>query len=289
MKLIITFTVFLLCAANAFAQQQFTRAQDYYDLESKIALKMDTATGRFHWDTLPGKIPVIYSKGHQIRARTLGNLVAQCAAFYKSIFPKIKFDFCVMVLDAADRHKIHLDGPFGGPSSLPEINKLFIGTDKQAIGRGYGQADHSADDQISPFDCIILHELGHVFLQSFNNTFTGKLWADEFLASYFAICFFEQHKNYPGLPQVGATGYTPEYRTLTDFERLYFNVGGPNYGWYQAQFQNLCYELYPRFKTELLRKFIENYSDAGKKLPPLDLLKLLAPEITNQWLEEMEQ
>ncbi|MEO9023347.1 MAG: hypothetical protein ABI290_14535, partial [Ginsengibacter sp.] len=138
------------------------------------------------------------------------------------------------------------------------------------------------------FDCIALHELGHAFLQKFNKLYTGKLWADEFLASYFAICFFEEHKNYRGLPQVGESGYQPKYKTLADFERLYDQVGAQNYGWYQGQFQNLGYELYPKFKTELLTKFIDNYSADGKKLAPLVLLQQLAPEITNQWLKGME-
>lgn len=286
MKSITTIVAILLCAISGFAQQQFISAQNYYDLENKEALRINAAISNFHWNTLPGKIPVIYSKGYLVRAQTLRNLVEQCIAFYQPIFSKTQFDLSMVILDSSDRHKIHLDG--AGPSSLPEINKLFIGAEKQMVAKGYGEVDNSADDQISRFDCTALHELGHIFLQSFNNTFTGNLWADEFLASYFAICFFEQHKIYPGLPQVGETGYTPKYKTLTDFERLYFTVGGPNYGWYQAQFQNLGYELYPKLKTSLINKFIENASSDGKKIDPLDLLKQLAPATMNQWLKRME-
>ena len=144
------------------------------------------------------------------------------------------------------------------------------------------------DMHLSEFDCIALHELGHIFLQTFNHTFTGKLWKDEFLASYLAFCFLKEHKNYPALPQAGEFNYQPKYKTLVDFERLYNKVGDRNYGWYQAQFQNLGYELYPKFKTDLIKKFIANYSANGKKLDPLVLLQQLAPEITNQWIKEMK-
>ena len=144
------------------------------------------------------------------------------------------------------------------------------------------------DMHLSEFDCIALHELGHIFLQTFNHTFTGKLWKDEFLASYLAFCFLKEHKNYPALPQVGEFNYQPKYKTLVDFEQQYNKVGARNYGWYQGQFQNLGYELYPKFKTDLIKKFIANYSATGKKLDPLVLLQQLAPEITNQWIKEMK-
>lgn len=90
------------------------------------------------------------------------------------------------------------------------------------------------------------------------------------------------------MPQVGETGYQPKYKTLADFERLYSNVGAPNYGWYQGRFQELGYQLYSKFKTDLIKKFIGNYSVNGKHLDPLILLQQLAPEITNQWLKEMK-
>lgn len=273
------------------ASQSLLKPQIYYQSEAKAAAQIDTAIQSFHWDTLPGKIKVLYSKNYKIRAQTIQKLVEKCAEFYKPKFPETKFDLNIMVLTRQDWYKIHLNklSSYGMPNCIPEISKLFIAADKKAIGKLFGESDHTSDTQLSKFDCIALHELGHAFLQTFNHLYTGKLWADEFLASYFAICFFEQNKGYPGLPQVGEKGYTPKYRTLTDFERLYDNVGARNYGWYQGQFQNLGYELYPKFKTQLIKIFIDNFSDAGKKLPPLDLLQQLAPDITNPWLNKMKK
>lgn len=290
MKSLFSFVILLLCSINIFAQQRFTDAKDYYRFEAKEAARINSAVNTFHWDTLRGKIPVLYSKNYKVRAKAVQALVEECAEFYRPLFPKIKFDLHIMVLTQDDWNKIHLDNlsPYGMPNCIPEISKLFIAADKKAVGELFGETDNSPDTHLSEFDCIALHELGHAFLQSFNKLYTGKLWADEFLASYFAICFFEEHKNYPGLPQVGETGYIPKYKTLTDFEQLYSNMEAQNYGWYQAQFQNLGNELYPKFRTGLLEIFIENYSETGKKLSPLDLLKQIAPEITTEWIEEMD-
>lgn len=290
MKLIITLTAFFLCTICSYAQQNYNNAQQYYESEANEAAKIGSAINSFHWDTLSGKIPVLYSKNYKVRAKTLQSMVENCAEFYEPKFPKIKFDLYIMVLTKEDWYKIHLNelSSYGMPNYIPEINKLFIAADKKAVGKLFGETDNTSGTHLSKFDCIALHELGHAFLQNFNKLYTGKLWADEFLASYFAICFFEEHKNYPGLPQVGESGYQPKYKTLADFERLYDKVGAQNYGWYQGQFQNLGYKLYPKFKTELLTKFIDNYSANGKKLDPLVLLQQLAPEKTNQWLKEME-
>jgi hypothetical protein len=133
-----------------------------------------------------------------------------------------------------------------------------------------------------------LHELGHIFIERANHIYIPEKWANEFIASYFAICFFEQYKNYPGLPQMDQSCLQPKYKTLEDFQRLYNKVGGPNYAWYQGKFQVLGEKLYPKFKTELLKKFIYNYSAEGKKLDPLVLIQQLSPEITNQWLKGMK-
>ncbi len=290
MKSMITLTAFLFCAISAYEQQQLTQVQNYYRVDDKEAARFDHIINSYHWDTLSGKMPVLYSNGYKVRAQTIQKLIEACMEFYKRVFPETKFNLYTMVLNLEDWNKIHLNEmvPYGLPNYFAEIAKLFIAADKKAVAKIFGGTDNTSDTHLSRFDCIALHELGHAFLQTSNKLYTGKLWTDEFLASYFAICFFEQNKNYPGLPQVGETGYTPKYRTLEDFERLYTNVGAENYGWYQAKFQNLGYELYPKFKTRLIKEFIHNASPSGKKLDPQVLLQHLAPEIMNQWLKGMK-
>ena len=284
MKLIITTALFLLCTICSDAQQ-------YYTFEAKEAARIDSGIHSLSWDTLHGKIPVLYSKNYKVRAKTIQAMEEKCAAFYEQKFPGTKFNLQVMIPDQNAWHKIHLDEymPYGMPTFIYSISKIFIGADKQAVGKLLGgHADSTSDGVISPFDVIALHELGHIFLQSSKNIFTGKKWADEFLASYFKICFTKENKEYHDFPGNKKPGRQPKYRTLEDFERLYVNVGVANYGWYQGKFQELGERLYPKFKTELLTKFIDNYSADGKKPDPLVLLQQLAPEITNQWLKEMK-
>jgi hypothetical protein len=65
-------------------------------------------------------------------------------------------------------------------------------------------------------------------------------------------------------------------------------MDGPNFAWYHGKFTKLGVDLYPKYKTGLLNKFIESQSIVGKKPDLVTLLKQLAPEITNQWLAEMK-
>ncbi|MCZ2458320.1 MAG: hypothetical protein LC128_01725 [Chitinophagales bacterium] len=284
MKSIITLAAILITAANTYAQRPYSDSERIHDHN------IEEGITTLQLQTLAGKVPILYSKGYLVRAKAIQSIMQQCVAFYEKKFSGAPFDFQIFLLNYNDWQKANLSElvSYGMSDAEPLINKIFMAADKKAVGKLFGETDNSPDSVLSDFDCIALHELGHIFLIRYNHTNLYKMWANEFLASYFAICFFEQNKNYPGLPQVGETGYTPKYRTLADFEGLYTNVGAQNYGWYQAQFQNLGYELYPKFKTRLIKEFINNASPSGKKLDPQVLLQHLAPEIMNQWLKGME-
>lgn len=286
---IIVFFLILLSVTYGYGQQ--VSVNQIANLNADLSAKLDSSIGTLHLDTLHGKIPALFSKGSKIRAKTIQSLVEKCAEFYQPKFPETKFDLRIMILNQDDWDKTYLDedgSPYGMPTAFSGINKLFIAADKKAVDKLFGVNENGVDNVLSKFDCVALHELGHIFLKRYNDTHTKKKWADEFLASYFALCFFQQHKSYPGLPGTGESGYQPKYKTLADFERLYSTVGAPNYAWYQGKFQELGERLYPKFKVELIKKFIANYSANGKKLDPLVLLQQLSPEITNQWIKEMK-
>jgi hypothetical protein len=262
----------------------------YSDSERIEDNRIEAGVISLDFDTLKGRVPILYSQGYIVRATAIQSMMEHCALFYEKKFPDIRFDFEVFLLNHNDWRQSNIGeySPYGMPDAEPLINKIFMGTDKKAVGELFGETDNLPDSMLSDFDCIGLHELGHIFLERYNHTYLYKMWVDEFLASYFAICFFERYKNYPQLPQVGEYSYTPKYKTLADFERLYTNVGARNYGWYQGQFQNLGYALYPTFKTRLLRIFIANNGSTGHRLPALVLLKKLAPNIMERWLKEMQ-
>jgi hypothetical protein len=250
--------------------------------------RFDTLLTTFQLDTLNGRIKTIYTKGYELRAKTMQSLVEKCSEFYEQKFPDLKFTVQLLLLNKSDWNKLEIGLPYGMPNSLTTRDKLMIAADKNAVGKLFGGADTLADNILSDFDYIALHELGHNFLMRQRKTDAKQNWANEFLASYFAICYIKESKIPAGLPQKDQTNFKPQHKTLKDFEDLYLQVGPENYAWYQGKFQELGYRLYPKYKIDLIRTFIENYSISGKHLDPIDLLRQLAPEITNQWLEEMK-
>jgi hypothetical protein len=267
--------------------------QNTLDGSAKLLGRYNTILFGLHLDTLHGKITALYSKDYEVRAQAVRTLLNNCSEFYKIQFPEVLVNPQVLILDSTGWNTISREIPnslpvYGLPDAEWRVNKIFIAADKHAVAQLFGQADDLPDSILSEFDYIALHELGHIFLHRYTKTHTGKKWADEFLASYFALCYLKHLNNNLGLPQIDQTSYLPKYKTLRYFEQLYEDVGPKNYAWYQGKFQKLATKLYPHFKIDLLKKFIDNYSAKGKKTDPLDLLKQLAPEITNQWLGEMK-
>ena len=128
-----------------------------------------------------------------------------------------------------------------------------------------------------------MRPLGHYFQLTLHKARSGVRWADEFFATYFAFCYL-QTKGLFLLPSA-STGLLPTYRSLADFERLYHGVGGANYGWYQDQFVHLANSLYPRFKTKLVQRVVEEYGPLGEKKPPMELF----PQELKAWLESLQR
>jgi hypothetical protein len=249
---------------------------------------------RFDLDTIQGKITALYNKPYEVRANAVHRLLSDCSAFYNEQFPDVIFNPQVLILDSQSWNMIARTIPnslpvYGLPDAEPKVNKIFIAADKKAVAELFGLKDDLPDSVLSEFDYIALHELGHIFLERYEKTFTHWQWADEFLASYFAICYLKQVNDTLGLPQLDQTGYQPKYKSLVYFDSLYEGVGPANYAWYQGKFQKLATQLYPLFKLKMLKIFISNYSVNGKKEDPLEFLKHLSPSITDSWAEEMKQ
>jgi hypothetical protein len=283
MQVKILIALCLLCTFSSYGQQNPDSAAAQ---ENKWKQRFDSSLTSLHVDTLEGKIKTLYSKNYRLRAETIQLLVENCAKYYEQKFPDVKFTAELLLLDSNNWKKLPIAIPYGMPSSMR--NKLLIAADKKAVGKLFGQTDTLPDNQLSDFDYIALHELGHNFLFRLIDTDTKQRWANEFLASYFAICYLNDTKSKKGLPQINRTEFQPKHKTLEDFERLYSGVGAQNYAWYQGKFQELGYKLYPKFKIELIRVFMANYKSGGKQLEAVTLLKQMAPEITRQFLKEMK-
>jgi len=290
LSFVITYEIFAILLSVVFCYgQQKPHSIGYW---ITVGDQLDSSIATLHLDTLQGKILTLYGNGYKVRAKAIYSMVEKCAAFYELKFPDVKFNLEIMILNQLEWDKINLPkygSTYGMPTAWSRINKIFIAADKKTVGKLLGGNDDNTSDSIlSAYDVLALHELGHIFLETYKHTFTQKKWADEFLATYFKTCFLKINKGYPHFPGTKKSSYQPKYRTLEDFEQLYTSVGPRNYSWYQGKFGSLGKRLYPKFKTKLIKIFIANYSADGQKIPPLALLKQLAPGITNQWLSEMK-
>ena len=84
------------------------------------------------------------------------------------------------------------------------------------------------------------------------------------------------------------TSYLPIYRTVEDFDKLYFTVGPQNYDWYQRRFIDLGFLLYPKLGNKLILDVIQNYESNAKNIDALDMFKNLSPETMTYWLKIMK-
>ncbi len=238
---------------------------------------------------LEGEPFTYYSMGYEVRAKAIHQLISDCILFYEAKFPDEKFNVSLYLLNKSDWEKAPFDEPYGMPFYNRHNIIMVVAAEKNALRRLTGLPDDpvKSDSILSTLDYQPVHELGYYFFFTLNNIYKEK-WLNEFLATYFLICFIKEKNLVPELENELKADYPVAHKTLDDFQKLYGGVGPANYHWYQCKFAQLGYKLYPKFKIELIRKVIENYSPGGKNLDGISLLKSLAPETMNEWLKEMQ-
>ena len=244
-------------------------------------------------EALHGNASIFYTAGFDVRAKTIQKLFNNSIDFYTNIFPEKKFLVPVYLLDKPDWNKLHFFYPYGLPFYEPTYGILVVPAEKDALAKLAGLKDipKTPDSVLTGLDHQPLHELGHYFFFTLNNIYKEK-WFNEFLATYFLICYVKEKNLEPDMEttledELKADSQEP-HKSLNDFENLYFGVGPKNYGWYQNKFAQLALKLYPQFKTDLIKKVLVNYETGGKNLEGVLLLKNLAPEIMNEWIKDMQ-
>ena len=271
----------LTTSQGVYAQYQDSSLQNKKVIDSILLTE--------HLNELTERPQTFFSNGANVRARALQHLVFNCIKFYQMQFPNKTFDMSIYVLNQADWEKPPFGVPYGLPDYLPENKLEIIGADKNALAHISGKPDDpiKSDSIVSGYDYVALHELGHYFFVTLNNLRTEK-WLDEFLASYFLTCYIKANNIDFDLKNFFKPEGNQQHKTLEDFNNLYDSVGPPNYDWYQKEFMQLGLQLYPQLKMGLINKIIENYSAQGRHLNGITLLKMLAPETINNWLNQMQ-
>lgn len=235
-------------------------------LESVLALKDPF---------LSGEVRTYYTPGYESRARAVQGFLADERAFYLEELG-IHLDLTVAVLDAKQWERLNILDPYGVPTVTdfpPYLALLPANWSENHLGMlpAESQADPNLVKQVHAagavwsesfyrgFDAIIGHEFGHAAARTYGIKPPAH-WFDEFLATYFEIAFIRQRDPELAFPVQTFfainRGYPHRYTSLTDFEARYpiSDTDPPNYGWYQAKFEQRIEQVYALKGIEFLKQ-----------------------------------
>jgi hypothetical protein len=225
---------------------------------------------------LPGGLPTYASPGLEARAALIGRIAADSYAYIAGLLgfsPETQ----VLVLSEVDwpsRTETPVYGlPNAGNGTLvvagteaplwAELTEMVASDDLPELARVYGGGDGTI--RLGPFfDLVAVHEVAHVFhegTQHFPRRWLQELFANLCLHSWVAERSPDSLPILLTLPSLG-TKAAPEtftYHTRDDFERLYSDVGGPNYVWYQFRLQLEAAALYDRAGEAALVRLFEAF------------------------------
>lgn len=270
--------LFVCCGLSAQAQQ-VNNAHDKQMLDSLLTSE--------NLDTLHDFPVTLFSRGYGVRAKAVQNLVKSCIRFYQAQFPGDLYKVQIEILNEKDWKTLPFPHPYGFPHFTDINQSIIVSADKNALNRLNKMDDQQSNDSITAgYDYVALHELGHYFFFTLHQI-NKEHWLNETLASYYMICFLKENHL---LLDIGKENiaFSVKYKTLEDFEKLYFRVGPQNYDWYQRRLIDLGFLLYPQLKTKLIQDVLINYNIGGKNLDALTLMKDIDPPVMNEWLKEMQ-
>jgi hypothetical protein len=235
--------------------------------------------------TLKGEVTVYYSEGYSKRAAYLQDLAEAASRFFeKPEILGVKVDLHLAVLDPADWAKF-TKLPYGIAHILPKPPTAILAAsadnviarrilmEKDQVSKvtlkALDELDISFNEAAATFvDLIGFHEMGHIYAHHHgSHPWPEQKWLGEFVATYLAYAYMKE--NQPKLAKLWKTmndhsdvRTAAKHTTLADFERLYLGVGGDNYGWYQARFQQKVEEIYAKagisFMQALKKSLAEN-------------------------------
>jgi hypothetical protein len=222
---------------------------------------VDTLLQSRKTDSLIGRVKTYYSPGHKSIAAELQQLVTSAIAYYEKKYA-IHFDIQLIVLDSSQWFNEII--PFGfvfydqthwlvlnAGMSYPEFKSVygFNGISSQ-MDSSFSENKIQAEDIIySRLKFLCLHELGHYFIYKLSGARAPDVWTNEFIATYFANEYLAQFdpkiKNgFDIFCRTVVSAYPAQYKTLADFDSIYFKMKLGNFAWYHSRFYFLADSLY---------------------------------------------
>jgi hypothetical protein len=223
-------------------------------------------------------IPTFASSGLEERARAIGRIAADSYEYIAGLLgfsPEIQ----LLVLSEADWPS-RTDTPIYGLPNASNGSLVVAGTetafwaeladmvddaDQPELARVYGDRAAGGGIKLGPFfDLVAVHEVAHVFHEGSQHF--PRLWLQEFFAN---LCLHawvanrrpEALSTLLTLPRLGAKAPAETFTHLSrdDFERLYSDVGGANYVWFQFRLQLEAAALYDRAGAEAVTRLFEAF------------------------------
>jgi hypothetical protein len=247
-------------------------------------------------ELMEGPLPLYASAGYEQRAEELAAILSEAVEFYARKLG-VRPPLALAVLDEND-WAAFTPVPYGLPHyrrGEPNLAIMGATADNEAaedlrVRVAYASpvnlaivetAGLSWDEAAAlTIDLVSLHELGHIYTHALGIVPHNR-WFSEMLATYIGYAFMREEQ--PGLATVWEsvlaatmTSPRPDHTSLADFERLYVNVGIPNYGWYQGAFQVRAGEVYDAQGIDFIHRVREALpADASESLSTHDLLARL--------------
>jgi len=238
------------------------------------------------------RITVYYPRAHEAKALRLRTVVQEAMRFFTDSLG-VAPDLTLAVVERHQWEQLGLGQPYGIPgvdgnppvAFVPATDDGLAATDALSIEAGISDTARSlvaAAGMDWPtasrryVDLVALHEMGHAFAEAYGISVPSK-WFGEFLATYFAYTYLvaaqpADARLWSGVLQGYRDAVRPEYRTLEEFERLYFGVGAQNYVWYQARFQQQVAMVHARYGVAFLRAARAAFPPGGAPVQGVEAL-----------------
>jgi hypothetical protein len=225
---------------------------------------------------VPGAIPTFASRGLHDRAMSVGRIAAGSYEYLAGLLgfrPEVQ----LLVVSEADWPRVSETPLYGLPNA--SNGTLVVAGTEAPLWSSFGEMVQPEDRaefeaiyrspsgivQLGPFmDLIAVHEVAHVFhegTQHFPRLWLQELFANLCLHAWVAERAPDDLTTLTTLPRLGSKAPPDSfaYSTRDDFERLYTNVGGPNYVWYQFRLQVEAGALYDRAGSGAVRRLFEAF------------------------------
>jgi len=246
-------------------------------------------------DTATMGVLVYYARGSESHARELGTMLAENLRYYRdSLGVDLDPDLALALVDSV-QWRLATKRTFGLPFYHGGYRVLFlpstpIGPDAEAFlplesrapaaSMATVQRQHRSWSKgvARMLDLILLHEVGHVVVGRLKIEPPNR-WFNEWLATSLAYSFMRsEHLDdaqlWDAMCNADLAVYTPQHRTLADFERG--GLANDDYVWYESAFQPRVRAIYEAHGLRFIRALRTEFGTAVSPPPaPAELLARL--------------